>query len=257
MPPANRTQYRTNFDPNDSDQLMEDVALPKPPPPQPAKPRPSPRVNQNEPDPEPKERSARRSDIQNQVDSTEVLTKLLTTPVTLAVGEVLGVSREMSHQLQEAIKVKTTRQPANETRTSHPANASAHDKPADNSNRAQAHVARPMRYRPPFAGRPSPSKGELIKAKVYFHDDRDEKIVVNAIIDTGSQLNIVRKGFWQTYINEPRDLSKQITLEDANGGEGQLDGEVADVDINMGSLHTRASLFVGSNAPFDLLLGWP
>ncbi|KAI0795381.1 hypothetical protein BC629DRAFT_1592866 [Irpex lacteus] len=237
MPPANRTQYRTNFDPNDSDQLMEDVALPKPPPPQPAKPRPSPRVNRNEPDPEPKERSARRSDIQNQVDSTEVLTKLLTTPVTLAVGEVLGVSREMSHQLQEAIKVKTTRQPANETRTSHPANA----------NEVSSAIRRKTK----------PFKGELIKAKVYFHDDRDEKIVVNAIIDTGSQLNIVRKGFWQTYINEPRDLSKQITLEDANGGEGQLDGEVADVDINMGSLHTRASLFVGSNAPFDLLLGRP
>ncbi|KAI0083412.1 hypothetical protein BDY19DRAFT_998594 [Irpex rosettiformis] len=109
--PSNRTQYRSNFDPNDSDQLMEDIAIPKAPvntPPS-VKPKTTPRVNRNEPDPEHKERTTRRSDIQNQVDSSEVLNKLLKTPITLAVGEVLGVSKEMSQQLQEAIKVKTTR----------------------------------------------------------------------------------------------------------------------------------------------------
>ena len=46
-------------------------------------------------------------------------------------------------------------------------------------------------------------------------------------------------------------------MEDANGAAGQLDGEVQNVDINMGSLVTQANLFIGHSSPFDLLLGRP
>ena len=44
-------------------------------------------------------------------------------------------------------------------------------------------------------------------------------------------------------------------MEDANGAAGQLDGEVQNVDINMGLLVTQANLFIGHSSPFDLLLG--
>ncbi len=246
-----QSKYRSNFDPNDSDQLMEDVALPKPPPQEPAaaKPKSSPRVNRNEPEPEHRERTARRSEIQNQVDSNQVLSKLLKTPVTLAVGEVLGVSKEMSQQLQEAIKVKTTRPPVSDGKNTNPSRI---DKPAANMVQAETYIAKPMRYMSPSIGMPVPSRAPLIKAKVFFGKETEE-----AIIDTGSQLNIVRRDFWQKFIRSPRDLSRQVVLADANGGEGQLDGEVTDVDINMGDLITKANLFVGESSPFKLLLGRP
>jgi hypothetical protein len=46
-------------------------------------------------------------------------------------------------------------------------------------------------------------------------------------------------------------------MTDANSGEGQLDGEVSDVNLNMSVLNTTANFYVRVNPPFDLLLGRP
>ena len=158
----------------------------------------------------------------------------------------------MSHQLQEAIKVKSTKAPGPETQSSANARTTPAERQPTGPMRAQAHIARPTMYKTPTEGDSIPSKAELIKAKVYFGDQ-----VVHAIIDTGSQLNIVNRDFWKKYINVPRDITQQILLEDANGGEGQLDGVVKEVKINMGSLFTKVNLYVGVKSPFDLLLGCP
>ncbi|KAJ6631988.1 hypothetical protein B0H10DRAFT_1975668 [Mycena sp. CBHHK59/15] len=52
---------------------------------------------------------------------------------------------------------------------------------------------------------------------------------ISAIIDTGSQLNIVREDIAHSVIRKPIDLSHHITVNDANGGEGILQGLVSDV----------------------------
>jgi hypothetical protein len=77
---------------------MEDVSVFKPTPPKKLFIKQSPCVNPADRENKPsKERIARKSYIQSQIDPSNVLNKLLKIPVTLAVGEVLGVFKEMTH----------------------------------------------------------------------------------------------------------------------------------------------------------------
>jgi hypothetical protein len=46
-------------------------------------------------------------------------------------------------------------------------------------------------------------------------------------------------------------------MNDANGGEGHLNGIVQNVPLNCGSIVTHTNLYVGDKVPFDLLLGRP
>ncbi|KAJ7173091.1 hypothetical protein C8R43DRAFT_944126 [Mycena crocata] len=63
--------------------------------------------------------------------------------------------------------------------------------------------------------------------------------IVCAIIDTGSQLDVI------------------TNMNDANGGKGQLQGWIRDVEFNCGGAVTVADLWVSQKAPFELLLGRP
>ena len=92
----------------------------------------------------------------------------------------------------------------------------------------------------------------LIKLKV-MHDG----IPITAIIDTGSQLNVVREEVAQKIIGMPVDLTCPITMNDANGGEGVLRGFLGDVKLRCGTITTSCDLHVGDQVPFDLLLGRP
>jgi hypothetical protein len=96
------------------------------------------------------------------------------------------------------------------------------------------------------------TRGLLIK--IAMHCDGQ---AINAIIDTGSQLNIVNKHIWKTIINRPIDIAKSVSMNDANGGEGKLRGLVSNVPLNCGGVNTQANLFVGDHVPFSLLLGRP
>lgn len=80
---------------------------------------------------------------------------------------------------------------------------------------------------------------------------------VLAIIDTGSQLNIAHKKTWKNILSRPMDLSKSITMNDANREEGVLQGFVPNVPLTCGNVLTHANIFIGDKAPFDLLLGRP
>ncbi|KAH9925198.1 uncharacterized protein B0H18DRAFT_1119623 [Fomitopsis serialis] len=55
---------------------------------------------------EPQKRVPRQSQVQAQVDPWNVLAKALNAPVTLPVGEIFGISKEMSAHLQEVLKPK-------------------------------------------------------------------------------------------------------------------------------------------------------
>jgi hypothetical protein len=46
-------------------------------------------------------------------------------------------------------------------------------------------------------------------------------------------------------------------MNDANGGKGQLQGYIHDVDFTCGGVLTRTDLWVSQQAPFELLLGRP
>ncbi|KAI0054366.1 hypothetical protein BV25DRAFT_1777975, partial [Artomyces pyxidatus] len=78
-----------------------------------------------------------------------------------------------------------------------------------------------------------------------------------AIIDTGSQLNIVHHKVWTEAINLPMNKEAGTTMNDANGGKGELSGLVENVPLRYGSVALPGDLFVGKHVPFALLLGRP
>ncbi|EPQ50261.1 hypothetical protein GLOTRDRAFT_134130 [Gloeophyllum trabeum ATCC 11539] len=161
-----------------------------------------------------------QSKISETTNSNKVLDKILSTPLTLSVGEVIGVSKDITHQLQDAIRYKRPTQPQNGTLVAH--TVITHDRDA------------------------------LIKLSMEC-DGRP----LDAIVDTGSQLNIVHKKVWQLYIRRPMDRSRRITMHDANGGDGVMEGLVQNVPLTCGGIRTWANLYVAEHAPFDLLLGRP
>jgi len=140
----------------------------------------------------------------------------LRTPIRLEVGELLGTSRELSGILANTIKPR----------------------PLGNEPKIEAHSVW------------TKTRGLLIK--LAMHCDGQ---AINAIIDTGSQLNIVNKHIWKTIINRPIDIAKSVSMNDANGGEGKLRGLVQNVPLNCGGVSTQVNLFVGDHVPFSLLLG--
>ncbi|KAG2055132.1 hypothetical protein BDR06DRAFT_826367, partial [Suillus hirtellus] len=107
------------------------------------------------------------SDIVAKIKPEKILETVLRTPIQLEVGELLGTSRELSGILANAIKPKSL----------------------PNDSKIEAHSVW------------TKTRGLLIK--IAMHCDGQ---AINAIIDTGSQLNIVNKHVWKTIINRPIDI---------------------------------------------------
>ncbi|CAL1712335.1 unnamed protein product [Somion occarium] len=184
----------------------------------------------------PEKRIPRHSEIQAQVDRLNVLTKVLNTPVTLAVGEVFGMSKEMSTHLLDVLKPK----PA--TKLQHVPKATA----------ALARTSASFNSSAVSASFIARSRGTLIKLKMHC-----DNVPVDAIIDTGSQLNIAHEQIWKDVLARPMDKGRKISMSDANGGEGMLSGLVPNVPLNCGGVLTHANIYVGTQVPFKLLLGRP
>ena len=184
-------------------------------------------------------RMARRSDVQAQVNPKAMLKKLLDTPITVGVGELLAVSKEMAQQVQEVIKPKPQFRPDGKQVRMVGVDESASVAPSNPNIVASA----------TFTPR---TRGQLIRVK--FECDG---VPISAIVDTGSQLNIAHKRIWQQALTRPMDVTRRITMNDANGGEGILHGFISDIPLTCGSVVTYANVYVGNQAPFDLLLGRP
>jgi hypothetical protein len=81
---------------------------------------------------------------------------------------------------------------------------------------------------------------------------------VCAIVDTGAQINIVRKDVWKKYFRDvPIDKSMKGWIGDANGGRGNLLGLLGNVTLDVGNVRTETHLYVAKHVPFGLLLGRP
>jgi hypothetical protein len=160
----------------------------------------------------------RKSAVSAHINPFKILDQVLSTKVELAVGEVIGVSRELSMLLADSIKVK---------------------------NQPFVPVGLATSFR-------TKTRGLLIKLSMECDGNS-----IQAIIDTGSQLNIISEGACNAKIRRPIDRKTSVAMNDANGGEGNLHGIVENVPLNCGGVMTHANLYVGSHVPFDLLLGRP
>jgi hypothetical protein len=169
------------------------------------------------------EKFPRQSELALQAKPLGILNQMLNTRIDLAIGEVLGISRELSSMLGDKIKPRSTK-PVMPIAASLPIATSFYTK----------------------------NRGLLIQLHMQC-----EGRPITAIIDTGSQLNIVSKSICESKILRPVDNRQKISIADANGGQGKLEGMVANVPLNCGEVATTANLYVGTHVPFELLLGRP
>lgn len=162
----------------------------------------------------------RQSAVSAHVDPVNVMNQLLNTRITLAVGEVLGISRELSSMVSDSIKIKSVKPPL-------------------------VPVGLATSFRPK-------TRGLLIKITLEC-----DGVPIEAIIDTGSQLNIVSEAVYKSRIRRPIDHKSTVNMNDANGGERTLQGLVKNVPLTCGGVQTEANLYVGEHVPFQMLLGRP
>ncbi|TFY65336.1 hypothetical protein EVG20_g5637 [Dentipellis fragilis] len=285
--------------------------------------------NKNSPATAENKRVPRKSALSSIVEPTRILARILDEPVQLKIGEVLGLSKDISNILGESIKLRSPKEsiPASATAAlvlvGHTAVRSAStpasiDPPRNPTMRVPACTTSvPVRSKfvnkdksssststrstsspassvasdpdssPWYAAFPVPlnplvpesrarngsgvstfqnvtciigpaegierTKGELIQFYV-----RSGEHNILAIMDTGSQLNIVRRKVWRDKMGGiPVDITCSIDMTDANGQSSVLTGLVQDAEFGVGIINTRADIYVGDDIPFDLLLGRP
>ncbi|KAJ7214418.1 hypothetical protein GGX14DRAFT_392445 [Mycena pura] len=182
----------------------------------------------------------RQSAVSAHINPQDVLNTILNTPVTLPAGTILAVSSGISNALVEVLKLKNAPRPA--TTASVTVDSSENEMPASkpSMNIVGATFVTKDRQR-------------LIQIQVDINGK-----TVNAIVDTGSMLNVVSRSAWRTFMTHiSMDITKHITMGDANGGQSQLRGFLRDVLLTMGGVESKASFWVGEKAPFDVLLGRP
>ncbi len=214
--------YR-DYNPDDDDAIMEDV-------------RPSKKKLGNDSRKDPQKENVgptqekkttkipRYSDIARQVSPYSVLNKVLNTKLEMQVGDILGVSKDVSQLLSNVLKTKQQTAPPPVVQ---PANIVAHS----------------------FSTR---SGGRLIKLRIECDGHKME-----GILDTGSQLNVCSRETYKSCIHRPIDMEQSLVMNDANGGEGLLKGLVHQVPLQLGNIMTTGDIWVKDESPFALLLGRP
>ncbi|KAJ7743389.1 hypothetical protein B0H16DRAFT_1727776 [Mycena metata] len=180
---------------------------------------------QNEDDKERKTATGRQSELSSTVDKRVVMDRIMDIQIPMSLRELIVTSKEIRTEIQDLIKVKNV----------------------------QAVLLGSVQHHPLIANLNWPrEEGVLIKIDMTTNGKQ-----VCAIIDTGSQLDVVRSDIAALFIGRSVDMSQVTNMKDANGGKGQLQGQIHGVEFNCGGAVTSANLWVSQKAPFELLLGRP
>lgn len=173
-------------------------------------------------------RVGRKSELSSKINDNQIIDKLLDVTVPLKVSEILAVSPRVAISVSEMMKPKNRSslktQEVFKTNQIH-----------KNEDMASVNLA---------------SKRSLIN--VTFTSNNDEPI--QAIVDTGSEINVINKEYCGTIIGQPMRATR-VGMQDASGGHSKLKGLIEEVPLNCGKVRTKANLFVGENLPYKLLLG--
>ncbi|KIM50661.1 hypothetical protein SCLCIDRAFT_144918 [Scleroderma citrinum Foug A] len=81
--------------------------------------------------------------------------------------------------------------------------------------------------------------------------------LINAVIDSGSTLNVVKESIANLIIRLPINRKLTTKMRDANGGQSRLTGMISEVPLFCGAAKTWANVFVSpdNDSGFELLLG--
>ncbi|KAJ7162766.1 hypothetical protein C8R43DRAFT_947239 [Mycena crocata] len=170
--------------------------------------------------------TGRQTGLTATVDREDILNRILDATVSMSVREVIETARDIRTEIQELIKVRNVKAVHLGKSSDHPLIANAVQWPR--------------------------TEGELIRVEM---ETGGRPII--AIIDTGSQLDVVRADVAALVLGKPVDMTRVTSMNDANGGKGQLRGWVDGVEFNCGGALTTTGLWLSQQAPFELLLGRP
>ncbi|KIM60202.1 hypothetical protein SCLCIDRAFT_124616, partial [Scleroderma citrinum Foug A] len=170
------------------------------------------------------------SALSQNTNAKVIVDRILATPFTLSVGEVIGSSKDISQQFQDLIRIK--RQPIPQP----------------------IPFVRNVQGIPPSASFACLASCPLITVHFLCNGQ-----LVKAIINSGSTLNVVRNSIARTVIKMPMDTSCIMHMKDANGGTSKLLGLIPHVPLFCGAAKTWAHVYVSpdNDSGFDLLLGCP
>ncbi|KAF8196816.1 hypothetical protein K438DRAFT_1967820 [Mycena galopus ATCC 62051] len=185
----------------------------------------APEGKESRPEEKPVRNGGRQSELSGTVDMKAVMNRILDTEVQMTVREVMVASKDLRTELQDLIKVKNVRAVLLGNSQDHPLIANLGWPRCD---------------------------GLLIKVDMKTNGHE-----ICAIIDTGSQLDVVRADVAALKVGRAVDMSQITNMNDANGGTGQLQGWIQDVEFTCGAAVTVTDLWVSHQAPFALLLGRP
>jgi hypothetical protein len=171
--------------------------------------------------------TGRQSELTATVDKQGLMDRILNTQISMSLREIMVTSREIRSEFQDLIKLKNIKAVLLGRAQNHPLIAS-------------------------FGWPRVSSDGVLIKVEMETAGN-----LVSAIIDTGSQLNVVRTDVAALVVRRAVDMNHSTNMSDANGGRGKLQGRIDNVEFNCGGAVTVTDLWLSQQAPFELLLGRP
>ncbi|KAL1684627.1 hypothetical protein GGG16DRAFT_106850, partial [Schizophyllum commune] len=180
---------------------------------------------------------SRIAPIAHETNSKGVVDKVLGQPITLTLREMIGVSsKQVQREFQEVMRPRSlARLPTGGAAT---------------VNVAGTNLETPIG---PEAYAAQMDEDNLIRLDLLC-----EGTPVKAIIDTGSQLNVMRESLAQKILaGMPLDTAGALTMNDANGGEGYISGVMNQISLELGPICTKTDIYLGAKVPFDLLLGRP
>ena len=157
------------------------------------------------------------------VDTKDVIQEILDTPVSLKLRNILGTSKELSNGFNNVIKFKNLN-------IKPPTSLAIHQvyNSAENKNES---MEMEDNYEPDYEDEDRPEEKALIKLNLYCNGKP-----ITAVIDTGSQLNIISEEVANAIVQLPINLAKNVAMGDASGNSSKLEGLIKKVPLRCGEV---------------------
>ncbi|KAJ3555385.1 hypothetical protein NP233_g12224 [Leucocoprinus birnbaumii] len=183
--------------------------------------------------------------IENPQTVQDVIKRSLEGSVTISQRELLAIAPEVRKHLKE--QVTTHRVPMGPPATATSLENAANDVEISVSSFIQPHLSSPSN--PIIVAKPVEDLRTIAL-------ELDGKVIVDAILDEGSQVIGIRKDIWEK-LGLPLLRDQNMVMESANGTKEATLGLLRDLPVRIGTSIFFIQVQVFENAPYEMLLGRP
>jgi hypothetical protein len=188
----------------------------------------------------------RTNELTSKFDTSKVMDQLLGASITLDVRDVLGASRELRQVLNKMMKDQNTAPAETEEGRVHMLSTERDCESDSEDDVILSKIPHPI-------NKQEVGFYALMELTVMW-----ENVPVRAIIDTGSEMNIVNhKVVERVRPSTPKQLDLQINMVGADSSHSILNAHFKDAPLFIGEVETHTDLYVKNKSPFELLLGRP